>query len=325
MMHPTRPVGAIIAANRSANNWSVCSELTPGAVSPFAHFVYAPELLAKPNVPLTLRRAARYRLPPPRMFPLPLDDASAALLSSKRGDRWLDYTEVFLVLEVNLVPRRVGQHAREAARPAGIRVGVRVVVIDVEDVGELQVPVEEAVLFRRRSISVTVAGGMRSAAAARCRAWKTRLTIAGGASSRLIQTNAAHQASAISGLRAILLGLLPLVVLGGLLVDLAQRAVGHVRAIPAKRGRQHRVRLGEDDLVAEQLELLRAAAGQGRGRIREPGDALLPGRQRLVLRSVRPLQGPGELRVVALDQLERARRDAAVDQLGSRRSGRCPA
>ena len=82
-----------------------------------------------------------------RVLSLPLDDAGAPLLSGERGDGRLDLAEVLLVLEIDLVPGRVAEEAGEAAGPAGGGVQRWVgVVRDAEDVGELQVPVEEAVL-----------------------------------------------------------------------------------------------------------------------------------------------------------------------------------
>ena len=54
--------------------------------------------------------------------------------------------EELLLLELDPLPGRVADDAGEAAGPAGGRVDVRGAVADAEDVRELDVPVEEAVL-----------------------------------------------------------------------------------------------------------------------------------------------------------------------------------
>ena len=61
-------------------------------------------------------------------------------------DLWLPGGEELLFLELDPLPGRVADDAGEAACPAGSRVDVRGAVADAEDVGELDVPVEEAVL-----------------------------------------------------------------------------------------------------------------------------------------------------------------------------------
>jgi enoyl-CoA hydratase/carnithine racemase len=113
-MQPTRPPGAIIVAKRSVNKWSVCSDTTPGKVSPLPQSGYAPELLANWNVDLTLRRAARYRAPSSgfsrchsrmrarRACPGPdLDRQARKLLTfvDNRQDALAEYGESFALLE----------------------------------------------------------------------------------------------------------------------------------------------------------------------------------------------------------------------------------
>jgi hypothetical protein len=51
----------------------------------------------------------------------PLADTRATTLTSQRGDGRFDRAEVLLVLEVDLVPRRVAEEDGEAAGPADYR------------------------------------------------------------------------------------------------------------------------------------------------------------------------------------------------------------
>ena len=50
-----------------------------------------------------------------RVILFPFSDAQAPYLPCHRGDLGGDNTEVLFIVKVNLVPRRVGQHAGEAA------------------------------------------------------------------------------------------------------------------------------------------------------------------------------------------------------------------
>ena len=81
-------------------------------------------------------------------------------LPSQRGYGRLDRAEVLLVLEVKLVPRRVGQQDREPPDPARVRVYVSALSSgDVEDSGNSRCQWKKPYSSRRRSISVAVGGG----------------------------------------------------------------------------------------------------------------------------------------------------------------------
>ena len=146
-MQPTRPTGAVIAANRSANSWSVCSELTPLSGQSLGAQRERARAAGEQERGLDLAPRGTVARSLVWVLSLPFGDAGAPLLPGERGDGRLDRAEVFLVLEVDLVPRRVAEQAGEAAGPAGGGIYVWVGVVGhAEDVGELQVPVEEAVL-----------------------------------------------------------------------------------------------------------------------------------------------------------------------------------
>src|SRR5690606_2693547 len=80
------------------------------------------------------------------------DKACPGGLVGGLGDLLVPCGEELLLLELNALPRRVAQDAAEAAGPAGSVVDAGRVRVDrdAEDMRELQVPVEEAVLLGKR-------------------------------------------------------------------------------------------------------------------------------------------------------------------------------
>ncbi len=200
-IRPNRPSGAATPAIRSANSVSVCRELTPLTVSPFAHNGNTPESPAKWNVPLTARRASRYRLPASgcsRSHSAMRVRRAVPEISAISGATTLKY---FLSSKSTLSQGGLPTtHENPPAHPvtgstapgsadASPSSGTRKIS------GNSRCQWKKAYWSRRRTISSCVERGAASPPGS-CSPRNTLWVTAGGASSRLTHTNAAHQASA---------------------------------------------------------------------------------------------------------------------------------